>query len=699
MNAPTELQVLSSGIEGLDQIIEGPCWTDTVALCLNDRKEYGTFLEPLADFLQTHGIPIHYVRFADRPILLSPSCSQHFVAHSFFPLSDLEAAKSNLCQLVGGNGSSTFYVLDSVSELANLANSEEPFIEWVQQLSQEIVHHRAAAYIALERNQVSNRILAGVKDAVSIFLDVRSIDGTVYLQPIRVHRRYSENMFLRYRLIAGRAEPESGVDFADYARTLEKKSNEFLELYAQKRKLEKELQRKTFELSLVNEITSSLLSTMNLEEILFRILIGATAKEGLGFNRAFLLLVNEQERVLEGKTAIGPSSLDEALRIWTDLNTRHLSFPQLLSSFDEDWQNRNIHVNQIVHKIRVPLNDRSHVLIQLVNRMQAEIIDYHAAIPENPSEVLKLLEAQSFAAVPLLFRNRCLGLLLADNLITNKEITSDDLEMLQTLANYASSAIEHARLYEEVRSRIKESERHIHELEAMQDRLMRSKKLSELGELASKMAHEIRTPLVSIGGFANAVLKKESPDSEHYEYLKIIVEEVRRLEAIISDVLAYVSPGIPRTQPSNLRAILDQVLFMMSTSFQNRNIQVSLLTSDDLSDIQVDPDQIKQVFMVILNNAIESMPDGGQLAISLNQHNEFIHISISDTGIGIPEDKLDKVFDAFFTTKSTGSGLGLNIASQIITNHKGSIYVESKVGVGSTFVINLPLTTRKEMVV
>src|SRR5262249_46509329 len=155
--------------------------------------------------------------------------------------------------------------------------------------------------------------------------------------------------------------------------------------------------------------------------------------------------------------------------IWTDLNTRHLSFPQLLSSFDEDWQNRNIHVNQIVHKIRVPLNDRSHVLIQLVNRMQAEIIDYHAAIPENPSEVLKLLEAQSFAAVPLLFRNRCLGLLLADNLITNKEITSDDLEMLQTLANYASSAIEHARLYEEVRSRIKESERHIHELEAMQD--------------------------------------------------------------------------------------------------------------------------------------------------------------------------------------------------------------------------------------
>src|SRR5262249_17394765 len=161
-----------------------------------------------------------------------------------------------------------------------------------------------------------------------------------------------------------------------------------------------------------------------------------------------------------------------------------------------------------------------------------------------------------------------------------------------------------------------------HELETMQNRLMRSKKLSELGELASKMAHEIRTPLVSIGGFANAVLKKQSPDSEHFEYLKIIVEEVRRLEAIISDVLAYVSPGIPRTKPSNRKGILDQVLFMMNTTFHNRQVQLSVSSPPDLAEIAVDADQIKQVFMVILNNAIESMPEGGHLAISIHPHSE-----------------------------------------------------------------------------
>jgi hypothetical protein len=155
----------------------------------------------------------------------------------------------------------------------------------------------------------------------------------------------------------------------DYARTLERKSNNSSSRLTFGKRIDG-VGVAMFELSLINDITSSLLSTMNLEEILFRILIGVTAKEGLGFNRAFLLLVNEQEKMLEGKTAIGPSSLDEALRIWTDLNTRHLSFPQLLASFDEEWQHRDIYVNQIFEDPNSLCG--LCLLIQLVNRMQPE---------------------------------------------------------------------------------------------------------------------------------------------------------------------------------------------------------------------------------------------------------------------------------------------------------------------------------------
>jgi len=282
-------------------------------------------------------------------------------------------------------------------------------------------------------------------------------------------------------------------------------------------------------------------------------------------------------------------------------------------------------------------------------------------------------------------------LLMADNLISHKPISEDDLRILETFANYASAAIEHSRLYEEVRLRIKESERHIVELEAMQNRLMRSKKLSDLGELASKMAHELRTPLVSIGGFANGLLKRHSPDSADYEELKIIVDEVRRLEAIIRNVLAYVSPGLPRSQPTDLRELSDKVLRLMQGVFEARRIKVSTQYFNALPRVSVDPEQIQLVLTAIINNAMESMPEGGFLSLAVQNGQGFVRLSVADTGAGINQEDLGKVFDAFFTTKSLGSGLGLNIASQIIANHKGSIYAESEVGKGSTFFINFPV--------
>jgi signal transduction histidine kinase len=186
------------------------------------------------------------------------------------------------------------------------------------------------------------------------------------------------------------------------------------------------------------------------------------------------------------------------------------------------------------------------------------------------------------------------------------------------------------------------------------------------------------------------MLKSHHLESADREYLKIIVDEVRRLEETITNVLTYVSPGIPKTKPTDLNALLGNVIFLMNVLLQEKNIEVFTRCSDDLGPLAVDPDQMKQVFIAIINNAIESMLEGGKLEVSTARHSDFVRISISDTGVGIAEDKLDKVFDAFFTTKSTGSGLGLNIASQIVANHKGSIYVESQVGLGSTFTINLP---------
>lgn len=681
---------LSSGFTPLDEILEGPRWGDSVVFHLNNLREYCLFLEPLANYLESENIRSHYIHFVPKPYSFRSNHATNKI-HYFNRSDQLEEISVRLLHTIACDSPYACFVLDNIADIGNIPEAGRRVLEFLGKVFAAVTQQGAMAYVALQKGFLQPLQVAQLKEQASIFIDVWSIDNVVYFQPLKVLGRYSERMFLRYQFHGNAIRATSGTDFEEYAQTLEQKSKEFLELYSQKRDVEKDLQKKIFELSLMNDITRSLLSTMNLGEILHRILVGVTAKEGLGFNRAFLLLVNETEQVLEGKIAIGPSSLDEALRIWTELNNRNMSFPELVSQ-DEDWQSHDVYVNELVRKVRVSLNERFHILIGLLRQMQPEILGYRIPSHHQPEELLQLLGVDCLAVAPLIYRKRRLGLLLADNLITQKEISEEDLKMLETFANYASSAIEHSRLYEEVRSRIKESERHIHELEAMQDRLLRSKKLSDLGELASKMAHEIRTPLVSIGGFSNSMLKREPPESEDYEYLKIIVEEVRRLEGIITDVLAYVSPGIPRRRTTNLRVLLDQVLVMLSLPLNEKQIEVDI-HSDDVAVVEVDPDQMKQVFTIILNNAVESMSTRGRISIHLQRQESFFKVSVADTGSGIPHDKIDKVFDAFFTTKSTGSGLGLNIASQIITNHKGSIYVESELGVGSTFVIHLPLVT------
>lgn len=472
---------------------------------------------------------------------------------------------------------------------------------------------------------------------------------------------------------------------------LEQQSRDLQELYTQTRALEKVVHKKAFELSLFRELTSVLLSTLDLKQILHRILVGVTANEGLGFNRAFLLLVEPLKGVLEGRMAMGPANLEEALRIWGELSSRQVSFSELWSSLDERWLGQDVFVNRMVRDICIPLESRNHILIRLLNRECTEIIVQESEIILGGNDLLQLFQVDCLAASPLVYRHRPLGLLLADNRITQKRITPEDALNLKVFANYAAAALENSRLYEEVRMRVRQNERHIRELEQMQNRLIRSKKLSELGELASKMAHEIRTPLVSIGGFANLLLKQQGQENASREYLQIIVDEVRRLEQILSNVLSFVSPGIPQLCAFDLHALLSQALFILHPALEEAKIQVETDLTSDPPRVLIDPNQMKQVFLILLQNARDSMPEGGTLILKTIRNEDFLQIQVSDTGVGIARDKLDKVFDAFFTTKSKGSGLGLNIASQIVAHHKGSIYVESELGCGATFFINLPL--------
>ncbi|MBI3448768.1 MAG: PAS domain S-box protein [Acidobacteria bacterium] len=224
-----------------------------------------------------------------------------------------------------------------------------------------------------------------------------------------------------------------------------------------------------------------------------------------------------------------------------------------------------------------------------------------------------------------------------------------------------------------------------------QERLIALEKLSAIGEMSARVAHEIRTPLVTIGGFANTLMRETPPESPQRQYLEIIREEVRRLEAIVSEILEYVRP--PRTdyEPCDLNDVVRQSLRPFEGGLGEKHVALVLRLMDDLPAIKASRYQIHQVFTNLIQNAVQAMPEGGTLTLTTTGGTNHVSVRVSDTGCGIPASDHRRIFKPFYTTKPSGSGLGLAITSQIVVQHNGTIGFESAEGKGTTFDVRLPL--------
>lgn len=301
----------------------------------------------------------------------------------------------------------------------------------------------------------------------------------------------------------------------------------------------------------------------------------------------------------------------------------------------------------------------------------------------------KLKEVGAMLCIPLMVKGRLIGIFNLDNKMSGDMFTFEDLELLSTIANQAAIAIENAKLYEEMR----EIEKSLH----------RADKLAALGTLASSVAHEIRNPLVSIKTFTQLAPRKFDNREFLDMFQTIIPEELERVENILNQLLNFGRSSQPEFQSINVEEVIDSILTLMNTELSQSNIKVTKLYGRDIPQIIADGEQLKQVFMNIVLNAIQAMPEGGDLRIatSLGQEAvvrdtvEFVTIRFEDTGCGISQENLDDLFNPFFTTKNGGTGLGLSISRRIIEEHKGHIRVESKEGKGTIFTIGLPLNCDK----
>ncbi|MDH3973456.1 MAG: ATP-binding protein [Deltaproteobacteria bacterium] len=241
----------------------------------------------------------------------------------------------------------------------------------------------------------------------------------------------------------------------------------------------------------------------------------------------------------------------------------------------------------------------------------------------------------------------------------------------------------------------------ITEMKGVQELLVQSAKLASIGELAANVAHEINNPMTAVLGYASLILEDLDENSSVYTDLKVIEKESYRIKGIIRNLLDFSRQRKINKKASNINAIIKESIALISHMATTSNILIELNLEEKLPLVEVDENQMKQVFLNLMGNAVHAMDDGGELKIKTevlcDKANKNVLISFKDNGCGIPKAFVDKVFDPFFSSKGeAGTGLGLSVSYGIVKNHGGRLTLKSEEGKGSEFSVLLPVKHREQ---
>ncbi len=261
-----------------------------------------------------------------------------------------------------------------------------------------------------------------------------------------------------------------------------------------------------------------------------------------------------------------------------------------------------------------------------------------------------------------------------------RQFSDDELDFMITIAEQFACIIERVRLMENQKAQYNHLALHM-------------EKMSSMGRMAAGIAHEINNPLAGILLYSSSLVKKAPPQSPLEEGLQIIMSETQRCKVIIQGLLEFSRDNEPQKAPANVNDILSKALTILNNEFYIHHIRIDEDLESNLSPILLDENQIEQVFINILLNAAHAIEKDGIISIKtrVDLKHAKLSIEIADNGCGMNEKEIRKIFDPFFSTKPSGTGLGLAVSYGIIRNHQGSIRVESRLGKGSRFIIDLPI--------
>jgi signal transduction histidine kinase len=301
---------------------------------------------------------------------------------------------------------------------------------------------------------------------------------------------------------------------------------------------------------------------------------------------------------------------------------------------------------------------------------------------------------RSLICVPLTIRDRIIGALQVLNKKGGGSFTEEDAELLTALGQQIAVALDNARLYQRLQESFELTEQ---ELKLAQRQLLRSERSAAIANLVQGVAHEVRNPIMSIGGFAMRMKAELGEYSSLQRYLDIILSETSRLEKLVRDVKEIAEMQTVSLQKTNVEDILAQVVEEFSFIMASQDIRLEMDIDRHLPTMNLDQEQISRALRNIIQNSVEALPGGGVINIGAKESDSSVRIIVKDSGEGIREDKLDSVFDPFVTSKTTGAGLGLTMVYQIVTNHRGQLDIRSNGEQGTIVTLELPIGLEEEM--
>src|SRR6267142_1300687 len=316
-------------------------------------------------------------------------------------------------------------------------------------------------------------------------------------------------------------------------------------------------------------------------------------------------------------------------------------------------------------------------------------------VPDSVRQTLEQLDLNYF--VPCRIREHTVAVLGLGKTVDGDFLSSDDVELVQTIAGYVAVALDNAQLYSSLEQKALEIARlllfdDVTQRERMEEQMSQTEKLTSLGLLAAGVAHEVNTPLAVISNYIQMLAKQMPEGDPRQSIIDKIVKQTFRASEIVNNLLNFSRTGAAEATDIDVNRVVEETLSLVAHPLKTSQIRVVKQLGETLPPVRGSANKLQQVFLNLFLNARDAMPSGGMLEVRTTAHNGSVEIEVADTGGGIPREHIHRIFDPFFTTKASGrgTGLGLSVSYGIIKEHAGKIDVRSTPGKGTSFHVEFP---------